>query len=361
MVKAMVGLVMKYSIVISLLSPLLTGSTGADGQVIGKDLCACSPSTYEFTLDFGLFCPPVNVTESDAIDQTSCVITSFGDPNVTDLVPVSVQSIDILELGQGLRVLVQESILGNYSDGDSFAYTSLSATPHEITAPDEVPRAIQINIVGMNQFNEALINVYIITFTNDCGAFPLLLEGQSAGWTHFTQIEPPGKEVCPLGSADVPTGTPTSGILVSADPTQSTSSVPSLSPSISTLSPSSDTNTTPVPTITPVKTSPTVAAGNLTPTTSPIVGTFGPTAPVVTMSPTSAAPLTSLPPTFADKPAPTATPTTTLVPDPPIHISMSLSMSMSIAVARGELLGEFGAVLPKVSHSIGFLALAACC
>lgn len=363
MVKTMVGLVMKYSIAISLLSPFLTGATGLDGQVIGKDLCACSPSTYEFTLDFGLFCPPVNVTESDAIDQTSCVITSFGDPNVTDLVPVSVQSIDILELGQGLRVLVQESILGNYSDGDSFAYTSLSATPHEITAPDEVPRAIQINIVGMNQFDEALINVYIITFTNDCGAFPLLLEGQSAGWTHFTRIEPPGREVCPLGSADVPTGTPTLGILVSADPTQSTSSVPTLSPSVSTLSRSPDTNTTAVPTITPVTASPTVAASNLTPTTSPVVGTFAPTitTPVVTMSPTSAAPLTSLPPTFADTPAPTAVPTTTLVPDPPIHISMSLSMSMSLAVARGELLGEFGEVLPKVSRSIGFLALAACC
>jgi hypothetical protein len=164
---------------------LLASSTGASGQVIGVDVCACSPNTYEFTFDFSLFCPPVNITLGDAVSATSCLVSPFGNPDVTDLIPVAVQSIDVLELGQDLRVLVQEQIEGNFADGDSFQYTSVISNPENIGGPVDIPRAIQLNIVGVNQLDELIINVYIITFTNDCGSYPVLQEGQSAGWTRF--------------------------------------------------------------------------------------------------------------------------------------------------------------------------------
>jgi hypothetical protein len=152
---------------------------------IGVDVCACSPSTYEFTLDFSLTCPPVNITRGDAIAATTCLVSPFGDPEVTDLIPVSVQTIDILELNQNLDIIVQENIAGSFGDGDTFVYTSISALPDQITSPLDIPRAIQLNIVGVNQFDEPIINVYLITFTNDCGFSPVLFEGQSAGWTVF--------------------------------------------------------------------------------------------------------------------------------------------------------------------------------
>jgi hypothetical protein len=155
----------------------------ATGQIGGR--CACSPSTYQFTFDFGLTCPPVNVTRSDAVAATTCLIAPFGDPEVTDLIPVAVQSINILELNQNLQTLVTETIEGNFGNGDSFRYVSIAAIPGEIVNPLDVPRAIQLNVIGSNQIGDPIINVYLITFTNDCGAYPVLVNGQSAGWTVF--------------------------------------------------------------------------------------------------------------------------------------------------------------------------------
>jgi hypothetical protein len=159
--------------------------TRAGGQVIGDDICACSSSTYVFTFDFALTCPPVNVTQGDAVAATSCLITPFGDPDVIDLIPVAVQSIDILELNQNTEISVQENIAGSFGDGDSFTYVSIAAFPGQITNPVDIPRAIQLNIIGVNRLDEPIISVYIITFTNDCGSYPALVNGQSAGWTVF--------------------------------------------------------------------------------------------------------------------------------------------------------------------------------
>ena len=129
-----------------------------------------------------------NITINDAIAATSCLVSPFGNPEVADLIPIAVQSIDILELGQDLRVLVQENIEGNFLDGDSFRYTSVSANPDAIESYLGLPRAIQINAIGVNANDETIINVYIITFTNDCGAYPVLFEGQTAGWTRFVSF-----------------------------------------------------------------------------------------------------------------------------------------------------------------------------
>jgi hypothetical protein len=167
---------------IGLLVPFLAS---ANTQEIGVEICSCAPSTYEFTLDFSLFCPPVNITTGDAVAATSCMVSPFGDPTVVDLIPIAVQSIDVLELNQDLRIIVQENIVGSFGDGDTFRYTSIAALPGEIVDPADLPRAIQLNIIGVNQFDEPIINVYLITFTNNCGRFPVLFEGQSAGWTRF--------------------------------------------------------------------------------------------------------------------------------------------------------------------------------
>ena len=161
------------------------GVSGQSQQQIGVDICACSPSTFTFTFDFNLTCPPVNVTVGNGVSKTSCLIKPFGNSSVTDLIPVSVQSIGILEIGQDLRILVQEDLTGNYVDGDSFNYTSISANPSDIKGPNDIPRAIQINLVGVNKNDEPIINFYVITFTNDCQSYPALTVGESAGWTIF--------------------------------------------------------------------------------------------------------------------------------------------------------------------------------
>jgi hypothetical protein len=168
--------------VTSLLLSLIKTAVSLD---IGTKTCSCAPSTYEFILDFSLFCPPVNITLGDAVQATSCLISPFGNPDIGDLIPIAVQSIDILELGQDLRILVQENIEGNFGDGDTFQYISVAADRSNINSTVDIPRALQLNLVGVNANDEPVINVYIITFTNSCGTYPVLSEGQSAGWTRF--------------------------------------------------------------------------------------------------------------------------------------------------------------------------------
>ena len=173
----------------ALLFGFFTIVNSQDTREIGVDICFCAPSSYEFTLDFSLFCPPVNITLGDAVKRTSCAVNPFGSPDVSDLVPVAVSSIEILELDQGMQVSVREKIEGSFGDGDTFQYSSYAALPGEIVNPDDLPRAIQLNIVGVNQFDESLINIYLIIFTNNCGRYPVLFEGQSAGWTRFVSAE----------------------------------------------------------------------------------------------------------------------------------------------------------------------------
>ncbi len=164
---------------------LLASFVLATGQEIGTEICSCSPRTYEFTLDFSLTCPPVNITLGDGVEATSCLVSPFGTPNVSNLVPVTVEGIDILELGQSLRVVAQTDIDDQLFDGDTFTYSSMVADPDSIDTVQEVPRALQLNIVGINAEGDRIINVFIVTFTNVCNSYPIFQEGQSAGWTRF--------------------------------------------------------------------------------------------------------------------------------------------------------------------------------
>lgn len=171
-----------YSFV-SAIGITLTSLAGVSSQ---QTICSCSPSIYEFTFDFDLFCPPINIPNSDAVDDAICLVSPFDD-NVptTDLVPVAVSSITFLELAQDLTVLTQAVMTGNFVDGDAFQFTSAAAFPEDLTVPDDIPSVIQFIIVGENQAGEALLNTFSIAFTNSCDAFPVLEIGQSAGWTVF--------------------------------------------------------------------------------------------------------------------------------------------------------------------------------
>ena len=168
----------KYVCIIAL--SFFTGRATADETGV----CACSPAQYTFTLDFSLTCPPVNVTRNPGIAATFCQISPFGDANQTidDLVPTEIESVGILELGQDFEVLSQQNITsGVFADGDSFEYTSIIMSEGN----DKIPKVIQLNIFARNSIGERIVNFYAISYTNNCEQYPSLVEGGSAGWTHF--------------------------------------------------------------------------------------------------------------------------------------------------------------------------------
>jgi len=279
--------------------------------------CACSPSKYTLTLDFSLTCPPVNVTRNGGISATFCQISPFGDENqnITDLVATEIKYVDVLELGQQFEVLTQQNISGTFYDGDSFEFSSIVTEEGN----QEIPKVLQLNMFANNAEGQPLVNFFAIAYSNDCDEYPTLIEGESAGWTQFTSLEPPSPEYCPAVPAtpvvdsSPPTGSPTTGSDDTNPPTAAA------------------TEATDTPTAGPKDTdAPTPAATNA-PTAAATEATDAPTpaATEATDAPTKAP---------KDTDAPTKSPTTgPEETNAPTDTVMSMDMSMDMSMTMGAL------------------------
>jgi len=150
---------------------------------VGDTICACSPSAFEFTLDFALSCADTNVG-GDGVLATDCSVTPFQGGTVSSLVPAAVFSVDFLELDQDLQVLNQESSFVDFVDGDTFTYSSFTANP-DLVGPATVPKTLIVSLIGRNAAREPLFMQYLITYSNACDAYPVLAVGENIGWTRF--------------------------------------------------------------------------------------------------------------------------------------------------------------------------------
>jgi len=153
---------------------------------IGVTLCACFPPLYEFTLNFASLCSESNV-EGPGIENIECFVqgTTPGE-NITDETPVDVSSIEVLELDDELAPLSNTFYTDGYRNGSKILYTSI-ATWNNLTI-DFFPEALQLNIVATNALDQALLQVWVIRFTNECGIFPLLSIGEQMGWTTIVSV-----------------------------------------------------------------------------------------------------------------------------------------------------------------------------
>jgi hypothetical protein len=150
---------------------------------IGDTICACSPTVFDWTLDFSLTCADANIGVSDGIDATDCSITPFQG-EVSSLVPVNVFSVDFLELDQNGDVLNQRSSFVDLQDGDTVSYESFSINPDLVTEVT-APKTLIVSFIARNAAREPLFMQYLITYSNSCNAFPVLVPGQQIGWTRF--------------------------------------------------------------------------------------------------------------------------------------------------------------------------------
>jgi hypothetical protein len=167
----------------------------AVAQLIGTDICGCQPQTYNFTLDFGLTCDDSNVA-GPGINETACLTEIRGQDVVPDedLVPVTVQTIQIFELDQNLIVFSQTVRSGNFVNGSNFNYTSIISTVTDLEDVESLPRGLQLVMTGVNRKEQPTTQTWIITYFNDCGIFPILDEGEREGWTIFVSYYFPIKE-----------------------------------------------------------------------------------------------------------------------------------------------------------------------
>jgi len=327
------------SVVVVALS-LLSGKAVAQG-----DLCTCSPSKYTFTFDYALICPPVNVSRNGGISATFCQLTPFGEPDeiIDDLVPVEVKYVQVLELGQRFQVLQQKNLTstsGNFQDGDTIEYESISGNDG---SGEFVPNVIQLNMFALNEAGQTILNMLAISFTNKCGEFTTLIEGESAGWVQFTKLEPPSAVVCPgittmispeeasteppaEASTDVPTASPTPELIVI-----STESVIEVLNSTASPEPPVEASTD-VPTAAPTPELIVIS-------TESVIEVLNSTASPEPPTPSSSSTTTTDVPTAAPTPELTASIDTSstdmdLILDGAMSMSMSMSMPMAAAESR---------------------------
>jgi len=162
-----------------------TRLTLAQDVIANDNVCGCSASSYTFVLDFGLSCPRTNITTGSGVASVSCIISPFGAPT-TNLAPLSLNSVSILELDQSNNVLAETTISGDLVDGDSFSYSSvINGREDDEESIQNIPKALQLNLSGRNEDGDFLMNVFVITFTNECGVTPVIQVGDSIGWVIF--------------------------------------------------------------------------------------------------------------------------------------------------------------------------------
>jgi len=155
---------------------------------VGVTLCACQPGIYTFTFDFSLKCADQNIG-GDGIQDTACVIDTEID-QVLDQTPVAVSKVQIFELDQNLNVIVSTEKIQEFRNFDSFNYTSIISRDIDTINETSVPRGLQLSITGRNAMDQSLVNSWLILYNNDCGLYPILTEGQTAGWTELVSSIP---------------------------------------------------------------------------------------------------------------------------------------------------------------------------
>jgi hypothetical protein len=154
---------------------------------VGVTVCSCAPSVYSFILNLTAICNETSVSGL-GVERTECISEGTGaDANsVTDFVPVAVSNVEIIELDETLLPLSFYSDDGDFRSGDVIEYTSI--VDNQIVDESRIPRGLQLNFMGRNSLEQSIGNVVTIVFNNDCGAFPVLQEGDTLGWAIFVSL-----------------------------------------------------------------------------------------------------------------------------------------------------------------------------
>jgi hypothetical protein len=128
-----------------------------------------------------------NVAGTEGVSNAVCTVTPLGGENVTDLVPVVVNFITILEVDQQAEVIGREFLENlTLTSGDSFRYTSVLSNPQNLTS-ETIPNGIQLFVRGRNAGNQELTNLLAVEYDNNCSVIANVTPGQQLGWTVFVR------------------------------------------------------------------------------------------------------------------------------------------------------------------------------
>ena len=155
---------------------------------VGVTICACQPTSYTFTLELSQTCADSNVKGTTGVTNAVCLINTLGE-NVTDVVPVIIDSVTVIEVDQDDEVIGQQN-WNNVSlpTGNSFQYQSVLDTMPQDLNETTIPTGIQLFLRGRNALDQQLVNILAIVYDNNCSVTAEVTDGQKLGWTVLVSV-----------------------------------------------------------------------------------------------------------------------------------------------------------------------------
>jgi len=158
----------------------------ANAQIPGTELCSCSPTVFNFTLNFAAECPGNLVDDAgdpinDAINDQSCFTTVVAE-DASNRQPVIVDTVTILELNMD-AVINSTTFRGPFEDGAMITYASISNYANLTEA--YFPFGIQMTFTGKNSDNVTVINAVAVEYTNACDEWPVYPPDATIGWVEI--------------------------------------------------------------------------------------------------------------------------------------------------------------------------------
>lgn len=176
----MVKLAYSRSALFALISLAILERSSA--QMIGVDICACLPTIVTFRLNFTFDCDGSNVAGL-GINDTTCLIETRGNQNVTDYVPTSISTVQVFELNEDREVVGDSTYDEGYFDGSEITYTSIvERDPDSVLSLTTLPRGFQILLTGVNALEQTIVNVLAIEYTGGKSIEPLKCYALILSW-----------------------------------------------------------------------------------------------------------------------------------------------------------------------------------
>jgi hypothetical protein len=165
-----------FLILLGSLSPI------ADAQT----LCACTPSVYQFRLNFTLTCDDTSFALSQSITDIQCTTT----PDVLlDTTTAEAYNIQFVELDQNRLVLKTTTVGTPQGNGAIVTYESYISAPEP--GDERVPGSLQVGITARDATTSTVFQQWVLQYSTGCdgATYPVVSEGQQIGWTIVVRDE----------------------------------------------------------------------------------------------------------------------------------------------------------------------------
>mmetsp|Transcript_18219 Transcript_18219/g.25914 ORF Transcript_18219/g.25914 Transcript_18219/m.25914 type:complete len:194 (+) Transcript_18219:171-752(+) len=152
-------------------------------------LCSSIPAYFIWQLNFSHPCdavpPTITYGQGTGIQRYSCNV-SPADLSITEMTPVSVHTIQIIELNTFMFPAKAAKLVNlNLKNGGMLNYTSIA-----VTNPNVKLGGMSMRLIGDNSLGEEVDLTWSVQYNNSSDTSEKVFSlGDSIGWTNFTVLK----------------------------------------------------------------------------------------------------------------------------------------------------------------------------